>query len=291
MIELLKQTYKEWRIDRATLLSASLTFYTLFALAPILIIIIAVAGFFLGEQAIQGEISAYIQGMVGSDVATSVEFIIENAKVADSSLIFTIISIGIFLFGVNRLFTNLKIALNDVWDVKHQPFKKIRTIIHSKLISLVFIIGIGLLLVLALITSVAMATLGVYLVKLLPIDLIMLKAINMGTAFLLITFVIGMIYKFIPEVKIAWNDVWIGALFTAVLFMFGNWLIGMYLRNLTPESVYGAAGSIIILLLWLYFSAQIFLFGAEFTKVYAYKYGSFSNKIIQWFRVLRNWRR
>lgn len=291
MIELLKQTYKEWRIDRATLLSASLTFYTLFALAPILIIIIAVAGFFLGEQAIQGEISAYIQGAVGSDVATSVEFIIENAKVADSSLIFTIISIGIFLFGVNRLFTNLKIALNDVWDVKHQPFKKIRTIIHSKLISLVFIIGIGLLLVLALITSVAMATLGVYLVKLLPIDLIMLKAINMGTAFLLITFVIGMIYKFIPEVKIAWNDVWIGALFTAVLFMFGNWLIGMYLRNLTPESVYGAAGSIIILLLWLYFSAQIFLFGAEFTKVYAYKYGSFSNKIIQWFRVLRNWRR
>lgn len=291
MIELLKQTYKEWRIDRATLLSASLTFYTLFALAPILIIIIAVAGFFLGEQAIQGEISSYIQGMVGSDVATSVEFIIENAKVADSSLIFTIISIGIFLFGVNRLFTNLKIALNDVWDVKHQPFKKIRTIIHSKVISILFVVGIGLLLVLALITSVAMATLGVYLVKFLPIDLIMLKAVNMGIAFLLITFVIGMIYKFIPEVKVAWNDVWIGALFTAVLFMFGNWLIGMYLRNLTPESVYGAAGSIIILLLWLYFSAQIFLFGAEFTKVYAYKYGSFSSKIMQWFHVIRNWRR
>ncbi|MBD3157113.1 YihY family inner membrane protein [Candidatus Peregrinibacteria bacterium] len=291
MIELLKQTYKEWRVDRATLLSASLTFYTLFALAPILIIIIAVAGFFLGEQAIQGEISSYIQGMVGSDVATSVEFIIENAKVADSSLIFTIISIGIFLFGVNRLFTNLKIALNDVWDVKHQPFKKIRTIIHSKLISVLFVVGIGLLLVLALITSIAMATLGVYLVKFLPVDFIMLKAVNMGIAFLLITFVIGMIYKFIPEVKIAWNDVWIGALFTAVLFMFGNWLIGMYLRNLTPESVYGAAGSIIILLLWLYFSAQIFLFGAEFTKVYAYKYGSFSSKIMQWFHVIRNWRR
>lgn len=291
MIELLKQTYKEWRIDRATLLSASLTFYTLFALAPILIIIIAVAGFFLGEQAIQGEISAYVQGMVGSEVAKSVEFIIENAKVADSSLVFTLISIGIFLFGVSRLFTNLKIALNDVWDVKHQPFKKIRSIIHSKLISVVFIVGIGLLLVLALITSVAMATLGVYLIKLLPVDLIMFKAINMGIAFLLITFVIGMIYKFIPEVKIAWNDVWIGALFTAVLFMFGNWLIGLYLRNLTPESVYGAAGSIIILLLWLYFSAQIFLFGAEFTKVYAYKYGSFSNKIVQWFYILRNWRR
>lgn len=291
MIDLIKQTYKEWRIDRASLLSASLTFYMLFALAPILIIVIAIAGFFFGEQAIRGDIVMYIQEMVGKEVAVSIEFIVQNARLADKGLLFTGLSILLFLFGATRIFSNLKIALNDVWDVKHQPFKKINKVIHSRLISVLFVVGLGLLLVLALLVSGFMATLGVYIVKFLPINLLALKVINTGIAFLFITFVIAMIYKFIPEVKVAWNDVWIGALVTAILFMTGNWLIGLYMRNLTPESVYGAAGSIIIILLWLYYSAQIFLFGAEFTKVYAYKYGSFSSKIIQWFHVLRNWTR
>lgn len=291
MINLLKQTYKEWRLDRASLLSAALTFYMLFALAPMLVIIIAVAGIFFGEQAIRGEIVGYIQDMVGKEVATSVEFIVENAKLADQGPLFTVISILLFLFGASRIFAGLKIALNDVWDVKHQPFKKIRKIIHSKLVSILFVIGFGFLLVLALIISGVMATIGVYIVGLLPVNIVMLKFVNVGISFLLITFAIGMIYKFIPEVKISWNDVWIGALVTAALFMSGNWLIGLYMRHLTPESVYGAAGSIIIILLWLYYSAQIFLFGAEFTKVYAYKYGSFSNKIIRWFHIVRNWTR
>lgn len=291
MIDLIKQTYREWRIDRPSILSASLTFYMLFTLAPLLIIVIAIAGFFFGEQAIRGELVAYIQDLVGSQVATSIEFIIENAKLADKGTLFTAISIFIFLFGATRVFSSLKIALNDVWDVKHQPFKKIRKIIKSKIVSLLFIFGFGFLLVLALILSGTMATIGVYLVRFLPVNLVILKIINIGISFLLITFVIGMIYKFIPEVKIAWNDVWIGALVTAFLFMIGNWIIGLYMRNITPESVYGAAGSIIIILLWLYYSAQIFLFGAEFTKVYAYKYGSFSSKIIQWFHIFRNWTR
>ena len=291
MIDLIKQTYKEWRIDRASLLSASLTFYMLFALAPMLVIVIAVAGVFFGEQAIRGEIVGYIQDMVGIQVATSVEFVVENAKLASQGLIFTILSVLIFLFGASRIFTSLKMALNDVWDVKHQPFKKIKTVIRSKFVSVLFVLGFGFLLIFALILSGVMATVGVYIVGFLPVNIIVIKLVNIGMSFLFITFVIGMIYKFIPEVKISWNDVWIGAFVTAVLFMVGNWIIGLYVRNLTPESVYGAAGSIIILLLWLYYSAQIFLFGAEFTKVYAYKYGSFSSKIIQWSHVLRNWTR
>jgi membrane protein len=291
MIDLFKQTYKEWRLDRASLLSASLTFYMLFALAPMLVIIVAIAGFFFGEQAMRGEIVMYMQDMVGKEVASSLEIIVENAKLADQGMVFTILSIVLFLFGASKIFNSLKIALNDVWDVKHQPFKKIRKIIHSKLISILLVLGFGLFIVLAIIMSGAMATIGVYVVNLLPVNLILLKLINVGISFLLITFVIGMIYKFIPEVKISWNDVWIGALVTAALFMVGNWLIGLYMRNLTPESVYGAAGSIIIILLWLYYSAQIFLFGAEFTKVYAYKYGSFSGKITQWFHIFRNWTR
>lgn len=291
MIDLLKQTYKEWRLDRASLLSASLTFYMLFALAPMLVIVVAIAGFFFGEQAIRGEIVIYMQDMVGKEVASSLQIIVENAKLADQGLIFTVLSIVLFLFGASKIFNSLKIALNDVWDVKHQPFKKIRKIIHSKLVSILFVLGFGLFIVLAIIMSGAMATIGVYVVNLLPVNLILLKLINIGISFLLITFVIGMIYKFIPEVKVSWNDVWIGALVTAALFMGGNWLIGLYMRNLTPGSVYGAAGSIIIILLWLYYSAQIFLFGAEFTKVYAYKYGSFSSKIIQWIHIIRNWNR
>jgi membrane protein len=278
MLDLIKQTYKEWETDRASMLSASLTFYMLFALAPMLVIIIAIAGMFFGEQAMRGEIVTYVQDIVGHEVAKSLEFIIENAKLADQGFIFTALSVLIFLFGASQIFTNLKVVMNNVWDVKHQPFKKIKKVIHSRFISVLFVLGLGLFVVLALLISGVMATVGVYIVKLFPINILMMKMINVGISFLLITFVIGMIYKFIPEVKIAWNDIWIGAFVTAILFMVGNWLIGLYMRNLTPESVYGAAGSIIILLLWLYYSAQIFLFGAEFTKVYAYKRGSFSKK-------------
>ncbi|MBA4336528.1 ribonuclease BN [bacterium] len=282
MINLLKQTYKEWETDRASMLSASLTFYMLFALAPMLVIIIAVAGMFFGEQAIRGEIVAHIQDLVGKEVATSIEFIVQNAKLADQGIIFTGISIILFLFGSIKIFESLEIALNDVWNVEHQPFKKIKKVIHSRFISILFVLGLGLFVVFALLISGVMATVGVYVVKLFPVNILMMKMINVGISFLLITFVIGMIYKFIPEVKIAWNDVWIGALFTTILFLIGNWLIGLYMRNLTPESIYGAAGSIIILLLWLYYSAQIFLFGAEFTKVYAHKYGSFKKKKLRW---------
>lgn len=291
MFDLIKKTYREWQIDRASMLSASLTFYMLFALAPMLVIVIGVAGVFFGEQAIRGEIVSYIKDLVGEQVAVSMEFIVQNAKLADKGLLFTAVSIILFLFGSIKIFESLKIALNDVWDVKHQPFKKIKKIVRSRFISILFVLGLGLLIVFSLIVSGVMATIGVYLVKILPVNLLMIRVINFSFSFLLMTFVIGMVYKFLPEVKVAWKDVWIGAFVTAALFMVGNWIIGMYMRNLTPESVYGAAGSIIIILLWLYYSAQIFLFGAEFTKVYAYKCGSFSGKISQISHNMRNFTR
>lgn len=287
MISLIKKAFIEWRHDKTSLLAASLTFYTIFAIAPVLIIVIAIAGLFFGEQAIQGEIVGQIQNLVGKEVASATEFIIENASISQSSLLFTIISIGIFLFGATRVFTNLKTALNTIWDIEHQPFKKIHKIIKSRFISLLFVLSFGFLLILSLILSGVLATAGVYLANVLPVKIYIFSILNIGVSFLLITFIFAMIYKFIPDVKISWNDVWIGAAVTTFLFMIGNMLIGFYMRNVSIESVYGAAGSFIIILLWLYYNAQIFFLGAEFTKVYAHEYGSFSSKLQKWVSVVK----
>lgn len=286
MIKLIRETFYEWYKDRAWLYAASLSFYALFAIAPMLILTTLVMGILFGEKAVQGEIVGQIQSFVGTDVASAVQVIVENARLSTSSIVFTAIGVLIFLFGASRVFTQIKFALNKVWDIKHHPGRKAQKIIKSRFFSVLLVFVFGLLLVLSLIFTAALATVGVYLANFIPLKIYVFQALNLGVSFILMTIVFGLIFKFLPDIRISWNDVWIGAGFTAVLFMIGNVLIGLYLRNFSAESVYGAVGSVIIVLLWLYYSAQIFFFGAEFTNVYARRFGSYSHLIKKWFTVL-----
>jgi membrane protein len=284
MLIFLKEIFKEWRKDNASLYAASLAFYILFALGPVLVMAILVAGIILGKHAVQGEIIAGTQDIFGNKLAAALETLIENAWLSSSSGIFMVISIIIFLYAASRVFTMLKEALNIIWDIKHQPKRKLRHIIKSRGLSILFVLSIGLLLILSLFFSGIFATLGIYLYKIIPIEIYIVHILNLVFSFILITFVFAMIYKFLPDIKISWKDVWIGAGVTAFLFLIGNILIGVYMREISSQSIYGAAGSVIIVLLWLYYCAQIFFLGAEFTNVYAKMYGSLSGKLRKWFK-------
>jgi len=275
MIKIFLKAFDEWRHGRASNYAASLTFYALFALAPIIIIIIAVAGAFFGEQAIRGEIVGQIQTLVGPEIASAIQVIVENAHISGSNIIFTILSSLVFLFAASRIVTSLKYALNRTWDQDGVKHKKVRHAVKSKFLSMLAIVGLGLLFVLFIFISGIMATIWVYLASFLPVGSSVFQILNLAISFGFITFVIAAINKYLPDIEIAWKDVWIGAGVTTVLFMLGNFLIGLYIRNVSIGSVYGAAGSIVLILIWLYYVFQIFLFGAEFTKVYSEAKGSY----------------
>lgn len=285
MIKLIRETIDEWYKDQAWLYAASLSFYALFAIAPMFILITLVAGAVFGEKALQGELVGQIQSFVGSEVALAIQAIIESVSLSTSGLLFTIIGIAVFLFGASRVFIQIKFALNKIWDAKPQV-RKIHKTIQYRLVSVLLVFALALLLILSLVFTATLATIGVYLAGFLPFRIYIFQILNLGVSFILMTTVFALIFKLLPSLKISWNDVWIGAGFTALLFMVGNTLIGLYLRNIGAGSVYGAVGSIIIVLLWLYYSAQIFFFGAEFTSVYARRYGSYSQFIKKWFNVL-----
>lgn len=274
MLDLFLKTYREWRDDRAYLYAAALSFYALFAIAPIIIIVIATAGMVFGQTAVSGEIVNLTENVIGREIASVVESIIENAHLSNASLFMTIVSFLVFLFGASHLFSELKHTLNRIWDVDHRSPKKMRNIIRSRFISMFFVLGFGILFTIAIIFSAILSTIGVFLMNIYAI-----KIIYTAIVFIAATLVFAAIYKILPDLKISWNDVWIGAIVTAFLFMIGNYVIGIYMSYVNIGSVYGAAGSLIVMLFWLYYCAQIFFFGAEFTEVYAMKRGSYSGGI------------
>jgi len=275
MIKIFLKAFDEWRHGRASNYAASLTFYALFALAPIIIIMIAVAGAIFGDQAARGEIVGQISTIVGSEIASAIQVIVENAQLSGSNIVFTILSLFVFLFAASRVITSLKYALNRTWDKDGMRHKKIHHAIKSKFLSILLIISLGLIFVLLIFVSGIMATIWVYVANFLPVGSSLLQVLNLIVSFGFITFLVAAINKYLPDIKIAWKDVWIGAAVTTILFMFGNYLIGLYIRNITVSSIYGAAGSLVLILIWLYYSFQIFLFGAEFTRVYSEEQGSY----------------
>jgi membrane protein len=274
MLDLFLKTYREWRDDRAYLYAAALSFYALFAIAPIIIIVIATAGMVFGQTAVSGEIVNLTENVIGREIASVVESIIENAHLSNASLLMTMVSFLVFLFGASHLFSELKHTLNRIWDVDHRSPKKIRNIIRSRFISMLFVLGFGILFTIAIIFSAILSTIGVFLM-----NIYVIKIIYTAIVFIAATLVFAAIYKILPDLKISWNDVWIGAIVTALLFMIGNYVIGIYMSYVNIGSVYGAAGSLIVMLFWLYYCAQIFFFGAEFTEVYAMERGSYSGGI------------
>jgi len=272
IIGLLKETFKEWQEDKASRLAAALAYYTAFSLAPLLIIVIAIAALVFGEQAAQGEIVGQIQGLVGKEGAEAIEEMIDSSRKPTTGIIATLISFGILLFGATNVFAQLQDALNTIWEVVPKP--GVKGLVKTRFISFTMILGVGFLLLVSLILSAILAVLGNYLGSLVPGIQFFWSTLNFLISFGVITLLFALIYKFLPDVKITWGDVGIGAAITALLFTIGKSLIGLYLGNSSVGSTYGAAGSFVVVLLWVNYSAQILLFGAEFTQVYANRYGS-----------------
>jgi membrane protein len=272
---LLKETFSEYQKDKVSRLAAALSYYTIFSLAPLLIIAIAIAGFFFGEEAARGEIVFQVQGLVGKDGAEVIQTVIENAaKPTNNGLLASLVSVGILLFGASGVFTELQDALNTIWEVKPKLNLGFTKIVHKRFLSFAMVLVIGFLLLVSLLMSALLTGISNYTVTLLPGNDLIWQIINNIFSFTVIVLLFAMIFKFLPDVKITWRDVSVGATITALLFVFGKSLIGLYLGNNSFSSTYGAAGSIIIVLVWTYYSAQILFFGAEFTQVYARKYGS-----------------
>ena len=274
VISLLKQTFAEWQEDKAPTLAAALAYYTVFSLAPLLIIVIAIAGLVFGADAAQGQIVAQLQSLIGKDGAQTVQELILKASEPKSGMIATLVGVATLLWGASNVFTNLKEALNTIWNVSPPPGRGIWGFFQDRVLSFAMILGIGFLLLVSLVISAVLAAVSFWLNGLLQLPVGIWQIVDFAISFGVVTLLFALIYKLLPDVDLAWNDVWIGAAITSVLFTIGKSLIGVYLGGSGIASTYGAAGSFVIILLWINYSAQILFLGAEFTQVWANRYGS-----------------
>jgi membrane protein len=259
---------KGWSGDNVPRLGASLAYYTLFSIAPVLIIAIAIAGFFFGAEAVRGEIAAQLRGIVGADGATVVQDLVESgSKPGRGVLALTIGSIT-FLLAATGVFLELQHALNTIFRVKQKPDNNISAFVKARLRSFGLVLSIGFVLLVSLAISAMLSAMSNWLGNSETGLTIFWQIVNNVVSFAIITLLFSVIYRFLPDVKLSWRDVFIGSVITALLFTVGKQLLALYLGRSSTTSSYGAAGSVILLLLWVYYSAQIILFGAELTRVY-----------------------
>jgi membrane protein len=270
------ETVNEWVNDRASRKGAALAFYTVFSLAPILILSIAIAGLFFGQEAARGEIFGQVKDLLGADAAAAVQAMIQSASRPGAGLIATAIGVVTLCIGATTALAELKDGLDQIWNAPPERTSGFWYFLRKRLLSIGLILSLGFLLLVSLVFSALVSALARTWS---PTDTtgLVLQGVNFVFSFALVTLLFAMIYKILPSVHIAWKDVAIGSLITATLFSIGKALIGVYLGNSAVASSYGAAGSVILVLIWVYYSAQIFLLGAEFTKVYAHTYGSRRN--------------
>jgi membrane protein len=272
--DLLSETYKEWRKDNAQTLGAALAFYTTFSLAPLLIIVIAIFGVILGKETVQVEILRRAQELIGAQGAAAVKMMIGAAYRPGTGLPATIIGILVILVGSTSALVMLTHSLNIIWGARPNSRAAVWTLVKERLLSFAMILVIGLLLVLSFLLSIVLSFLTGFFQNLLPVPPFFIEVCDFVLSFLLITLLFAVVYKVLPDVKIAWTDVWVGSAITALLFTVGKFLFGMYLARSSIRSAYGAASSLAVILMWVYYSAQVFLVGAELTQVYANRYGS-----------------
>lgn len=278
LLQLLKQAFDEWNADNVPRLAAALAYYTAFSIAPLLIVVIAIVGFIFRDQAeVQNQITRQLQGAIGQDAASLIEELIVSASQPAEGIISTVIGVVTLLLGAIGVFEQLKSALNTIWNVPpaQQP-SGIIALLRTKLLSFGFVLGVGFLLLVSLVASTMIAAVNERLAASLPGGDVVAWLVNFGLSFGVVTVLFAMIYKFLPDTKVAWRDVWVGAAVTSLLFYIGKTALSFYLANSAPASAYGAAGSLVVMLLWIYYSAQIVMFGAEFTQVYAKKVGSWA---------------
>jgi len=272
--QLFKSTYSKWNEDHAPGLGAALSYYSVFSLAPLLMIVIAIAGLVFGQEAAQGQIMGQIQGLVGEESAKAIQSMIEEARKPAASILATVISTIMLLVGATGVFAQLQESLNIIWKVKDKPGEGIWKTLKDRFLSLLAVLGTGFLLLISLVISAGLSAVGATLDHVLPGPEFLLQLINFVVSLAVVTLLFAMIYKLLPDTPIRWDDVWIGASLTALLFTIGKFFIGLYLGKSDVGVAYGAAGSLVVILIWVYYASQIFLFGAEFTAVYAESRGT-----------------
>jgi membrane protein len=271
---MLKQTFAEWTEDKVPQLGAALAFYTALSIAPLLVISLAVAGIVFGKNAARGEIQQQLGSLVGSEGGKAIQQMIANADKPAEGTVATVLSVIILISGASGVFGQLQQSLNTIWEVQPKPGRGLIGMIRDRFFSAAMVFGVAFLLLVSLLLSAALTSLATVL-KALPDSLYWLtETIHFAISFGVITLLFAMMYKYLPDVKIAWRDVWLGAVITAALFTLGKFAIGLYLGHSSMASSYGVAGSFVVLLVWVYYSSQILFLGAEFTQVYANRYGS-----------------
>ncbi|AHM58905.1 ribonuclease bn [Flammeovirgaceae bacterium 311] len=270
---LIKETYTEWNNDEPWRQSAVVAYYAIFSLPALLIIVITIAGSIFGEAAVQGELSSEIGNMIGPDAASEVETMISNAYTNQNSTIATIIGIAVLIFGATGVFYQLQQSLNNVWNVEANENAGFMKLLKDRVTSFSVILVIGFLMLISLLLTTLLSVLSDFIVQHLPDYLLyVFYVVQFLVSFGIITLLFAMIFKILPDVDLEWRTVWTGAIVTAALFVIGKFALGIYFGRANPGSAYGAAGSIILILLWVSYSCLILFFGAEFTKVYARRY-------------------
>ena len=269
---IVKDSFKDWNEDKAPRLGAALAYYTIFAIGPLLLITISIASFVFSDakQQIVNTVASVV-GKEGGDVISST---IDNANKGGANIYASAIGIATLLLGASGVFGQLKDALNTIWEVKPKPDLGFLATIKDRFLSFTMVLGTGFLLLVSLVLNAAVAAIALFLRNILPGGDFLGQLLSVALTFVVIAVVFALLFKYLPDVEIAWSDVWVGAAISALLFGLGQFALGLYLQYGNVGSAFGAAGSLVVVLVWIYYSAQIFLLGAEFTQVYTNKYGS-----------------
>jgi membrane protein len=273
LLTLVKDTATEWVDDEAPRKAASLAYYTLLSTAPLVVFSITLAGVAYGEEAARGQITDQLSSVVGPQAAAAIQSVARNAHQSDAGPASTIVGLAVLLFGASGVFGELQSALNDMWGVKPKPGRGWKGLLRDRFLSFTMVLGVAFILLVSMIISAAVSALGSYLAHSLPGGEALWQILNFVLSLGIITGLFALIYKVVPDAEIRWRDVWVGALVTAVLFAVGKLLVGLYLGKSSFASSYGAAGSIVALVVWVYYASQILFVGAEFTQVYARIFG------------------
>jgi membrane protein len=271
---LIKETFSEWSNDKAPRLGAALSYYTIFSMAPLLVLVISIAGLVFGRDAAEGRLLAQLSQVVGMDAGVALQSMVAKAGEHRAGIIATVVGLVVLMVGATGVVIELQDALNTVWKVVPKPGRGIKGLIRDRLLSIGIILAFGFLFIVSLVASSALAALGTVVRGWLPGWLILGYVLNYGVSIAVIGVMLAMIFKILPDVKMAWRDVWLGAAVTSVLFHVGKFLIGLYVGKAGVGSTFGAAGSLAVLLVWIYYSTQLVLMGAEFTRAYANQFGS-----------------
>lgn len=274
LLELLNVSFSRWNEHKAPKLGAALAYYTVLSLAPLLVLTVAIAGFFFGAAAVRGDLEYQLRSLMGPESAQAIQTVLKTTYKPGAGIFSTVLGILALLLGASGAFTELRDSLNLIWDAPRRAGSGILNEIRSRFFSFAMVLVIGFLLLVSLSLSAGLAAAGEFVGDLLPIPAFVLEIFNFLFSFVSITFLFALIYKYVPDVMLEWSDVWIGAAMTSLLFSLGKFAIGFYLGKAAVGSAYGAAGSLVVVLVWVYYSAQIFWYGAEFTQVYATSHGS-----------------